>query len=228
VTYNYQLDTLEGCFGQQPCRCGARNCSGSIGKKPQGSGLGPREAWRASARKLLEMRMPPLVALQGLLAEARALGMGPSTSASSSAAAVAAAVAGAGDGGNEGKEEGEEAGGDDGGEEYAALVSKAAVAEGWLARYRQLMGGWREETEEGEGAAVAVAAAVASKPEPPAGEDGGAAAADCGGGAGAAAGCALVEAEALAALVAEAPRDVKFPEATQARNLLTKARQVRA
>ncbi len=223
MTYNYQLDTLEGCFGQQPCRCGARNCSGFIGKKPEGSGLGPREAWRAAARKLLEMRMPPLVALQGLLAEGRALGVmasAASTAATPGAAAAAAAAEAmeeeTGPVEGEGKEDGG-GGAGDGGEEYAALAGKAEAAEAWLGRYRQLMGEWQQqESTEGEDASVsAPSAAAATKPEPPSD----AAVAD-------GAGSGLVEVEALAALVAEAPKDVKFPQATQARSLLTRARQV--
>lgn len=204
MTYNYQLDTLEGCFGRQPCRCGARNCSGLIGKRPQGSGLAPREAWRAAAKKLLEMRLPPLTALRGLLAEARAVGVGVGGGTTSSGVAApadgeaeAVAVAGAeGDG--------------DGEEEYAALLGKAEAAGAWLGRYRQLMGGWREEEPQ---PSPAEEDGVVVKPEADAGE-------------GAAQG-GLVEMEVLAALVAEAPKDVKFPEATQARNILTRARQVR-
>lgn len=203
MTYNYQLDTLEGCFGRQPCRCGARNCSGFIGKRPQGSGLGPREAWRAAARKLLEMRMPPLAALRGLLAEARAVGVGVGGGDSKpgleeAAMATAAADADAGADGTDGAKGGGE-------EEYAALLGKAEAAGAWLARYRQLMGGWREEEQQG-GEEEEV------KPEVGAGGQ------DVGG---------LVEMEALAALVAAAPKDVKLPEATQARNTLTRARQAR-
>ena len=208
MTYNYQLDTLEGCFGRQPCRCGARNCSGLIGKRPQGSGLAPREAWRAAAKRLLEMRLPPLTALRGLLAEARAVGVGVGGGRKPGGAAAPA------DGEAEAEVVAGAEGGGDGEEEYAALLGKAEAAGAWLGRYRQLMGGWREEEPqppppEGEGDE----AVVVVKPEADAGE-------------GAAQG-GLVEMAALAALVAEAPKDVKFPEATQARNILTRARQVR-
>ena len=70
VTYNYQLDTTVGLFGQQVCRCGAKNCSGLIGRKPQGGGIGGgREEWRERAEACLAMRAPGLEVVEGLVEE---------------------------------------------------------------------------------------------------------------------------------------------------------------
>jgi len=205
VTYNYQLDTTVGLFGQQVCKCGAKNCSGLIGRKPQGGGggVGGREGWRERAGACLAMRAPGLEAVERLVVE----------------------------------EEGREGGREEGGVELEMLREKAAVARAWISRWRGLMGGWvegggEEEVKEeektadaddgGEEAEGGGRALKKAKTTPLSTEATAAAAAAAG------KQKDLIEFEDLSELISTIPKDIRFKEATEARQLLAKAKQARA
>ena len=70
ILYNYGVDGVEALFGQQECRCGARNCSGYIGKKAVGSGLAPLEEWLERAPHALETKNTSLEIIETLVKEA--------------------------------------------------------------------------------------------------------------------------------------------------------------
>lgn len=210
VTYNYQVDTLAGMFGKQACRCGAKNCSGLIGKRPEGKGE-DWEGWKERAAACLAMRAPSLEAVEALV------------------------------------QEGEE------GVELEVLQDKLRAAQGWQRRWRALQGGWLEGDEGAragaeEGQEEEKVEGEKRQVEPAGGVDTSVAA--CTGlvsrrrpkhGPGPASSRGvgvpprerptsgpLIDLEALAELVGTVPKDIRFKEATEARQLLNRAKQARA